>query len=138
MTTTAKRRKPTPKQKTEIAEIKKLLDNEEALLEKIKEAKEKAVAYISKGLPIEGYDVEQNFGNRKWIKGVTAKKLFAKFKRFFGEEIENLYKPQDLKSPAQIETYFIEDKKAKEKLQAFISREDKGLKLVKVEPETKK
>lgn len=122
-------KKPTPTVAKDIKEIIKTLEAEKAVLLRIAEAKEKALTYIDMGYEVPGYYRAMKLGNRVFKKTATPEKLFSTFKKFFGNKKSNLYKPQEMKTAAQIEKFFIEDEAALEKFKKFTERPEKGYEL---------
>jgi hypothetical protein len=133
-----KKKKPrmTPKISKEIKEIRATLYKAKAVMEKIAKDTERARELITLGYPIEGYDVVPTKGNRAWIDNMTAEKVFTKFKKFIVDKT-NLFPEQEMKSPSQVEKYFVEDEKAMGDFASFTTRAPGKDKLITVEVEQK-
>ena len=116
----------------EITAIKSTLDAEKAVLDRIKTHKARAIELLKEGYVIEGYQVQASFSNRVWSPKVTPEMLLKEFKKFLVKKSNIMVeiKPT-MKSPAQLEKYFIEDKEAMEKLQDFTTRKVSGDKIIK-------
>lgn len=111
-----------------IEEVKKILDGKKKALELIKEAEKAALEYLEKGEEIPGYKLVPALGNRKWTKDATLEALYNSFSHIIKRKGD--FQETKIKSPAQLEKYFVELPAEKEKLEAFVMREDKGFKVV--------
>ena len=110
-----------------IEEIKKILDGKKKVLEMIKEAEAEAVKLLEAGESIPGYKLIPALGNRKWNKEATLENLYNDFKHIIKRKGD--FQDVKIKSPAQLEKYFLELPREKSALEAYTFREDKGFRL---------
>lgn len=88
----------------------------------IEAVEERAFNMLQAGLDIPGWEIGQRTGNRKWVNPDEAA---TKLRTEFGVSLVDMYTPQTLRSPAQVEKMI--SKERKKDLESLVDRPQGGL-----------